>query len=83
MSPPSRPQRRPLRHWLRSNALALWLWGLGLLGVVRFVTRAMRDSGGADAVAWLYLGGGVLVFLAGVAAWVATARRDRAGGRPD
>lgn len=84
MPPPSRRQHRPLRQWLRGNALALWLWTLGLLGVVRFVTRAMRDGGGgADTVAWLYLGGGILVFLAGVATWVGGARRDRATTRPD
>ncbi|MCF7222380.1 hypothetical protein [Marilutibacter chinensis] len=80
--PPSRPpQPRSFRRWLRSNALALWLWSLGLLGVIRFFTRAMRDSG-ADTVAWLYLVGGVLVFVAGVMAWAGAVRRDRTT-RPD
>lgn len=77
MPSPPRPPRRPPRQWLREHALALWLWGLGLLGVIRFAMRAMRDGTAADTVAWLYLGGGVLVFLAGTLAWIGSRRRDR------
>lgn len=85
---PSSPPRtvRPFRRWLRDNALALWLWGLALLGILRFLTRAMRHDGGADAVAWAYLGGGVLVGLAGVVTWARrplAADRNRRLGRPD
>ncbi len=55
---------------LRDQALALWLLALGLLGMLRFALRAYRDgAGGADAVAWTYLVGGVLVALCGAWAW--------------
>ncbi|GAB3343271.1 hypothetical protein [Marilutibacter aestuarii] len=55
---------------LRDQALALWLLSLGLLGMLRFAMRAVRDgTGGADAVAWAYLVGGALVALCGAKAW--------------
>lgn len=61
--------KKPLTRLLRQHALALWLFVLGLLGVLRFLMRAFREDAVVDAVAWTYLVGGLLLALWGAWAW--------------
>lgn len=57
---------------MRRFALAGWLGVIAAVGVLRF---AMRPQ--ADAVAWMWLAGGLLVALAAAAALVQALRARR------
>ncbi len=64
---PPVPNARRFR--VRDQALALWLFGIALLGILRFLMRAFRDGASVDGIAWAYLAGGLLVAACGARAW--------------
>ena len=56
--------------------IGFWFAGLSLLGYARFFMRAFRDEGfNPDLSAWLWLGGAVVLSLAGLRIIVREARR--------
>lgn len=56
--------------------IGFWFAGLSILGYVRFFMRAFReDAFNPDISAWLWLGGAVVLSLAGVYIIVREARR--------
>ena len=62
MSPDS-PRHPPLRRF----ALGLWFLGLGVVGLLRYGMKAVRDAGiTSDPVAWLWLAGSVMVCVIGI-----------------
>lgn len=57
-------------------SLALWLGVIAVFGVIRFAMRANRSGEFApDAIAWMWLAGGVIVGVATIVAVVHALRR--------
>lgn len=66
---PSRPRGAGGRF-----ALAAWLSAIASFGVLRFWMRVSRFDA-ADAIAWMWLAGGVIVGIAALIALVNALRR--------
>lgn len=65
---------RPTSGFLSRAAIGLWLCGIGALGFLQFYLRALRGPAQADTIAWLWLGGAIVVASIGLVL-VARARR--------
>ncbi len=57
---------RPTPGFLGRAAIGLWLCGIGALGFLQFFLRAVRGQAQADIIAWLWLGGAIVVTAIGL-----------------
>ncbi|MDQ3510731.1 MAG: hypothetical protein M3414_03400 [Pseudomonadota bacterium] len=57
---------RPTPGFLGRAAIGLWLCGIGALGFLQFYLRAVRGQTQADIIAWLWLGGAIVVTAIGL-----------------
>lgn len=57
---------RPSPGFLGRAAIGLWLCGIGALGLLQFYLRALRGQGETDIIAWLWLGGAIVVTAIGL-----------------
>ncbi|MBA2237190.1 MAG: hypothetical protein H0W24_00595 [Lysobacter sp.] len=59
--------------FLARAAIGLWLCGVGALGFLQFYLRAVRGAAEPDLIAWLWLGGAIVVTAIGLAVVIRTA----------
>ncbi len=70
----------PRRHpgLLRRGAVGFWFLAIGALGLLRGLTRALRDGVfQADLITWIWIAGSSLIVLVGVVVVARAASRQR------
>lgn len=71
----------PAPGFVSRAAIGFWFGGLAILAYARFFMRLQREGGaGPDLSAWLWLGGAVVLSVAGVAIVLREAVRARRRG---